>query len=909
MNFQGINNGIAKKNQSTQFQATSPGSETPATTATAGASQITVIHDPFPQPVKEGFRDSTPPTVIPYVPSAPSTPDIYGPERLFPHELQEQQPNGYGAGALVSSHSLVPYSAPPQLPMAGALEPASDFRDELVRSVGSSVTPGVDDTPYIQYALGVLTRPPEPGREISAIQSSSSEETNPTQRYLPGIVPGLFQPPPIYLGSASHGLPLSQDVGPSPEEELAALRRQRRADAMSEEEAPGYVVPDATSLPESRGSIGPTYSPDTFEDWDQSHHPQQPETIPALPVPGSERAPREAHYWQAQPDRFADPEKASRYPPLNYRPWILGDLSLLLFGILNILMITALVFCAVYSSRHGGLNPYGGTIYDGTYFIFRVLPQLLAAVILLWSQSVIMAVFRVLPFSAMASDDLASRRNVGFLPLYPKSFLWPQLVSTWHVWVPIVVNWILNMTIPLQSCLFTVVYVNNIWMWSTVQGVAWILVALYASSLLSTILLFICWHNQQTGLFQGWDVRSLADIIALLNQSNSLQQYVGTDTAARRNDMRHMLYSNVERLGYWSAPEMPMTGLWYGIGVPTNVEKVDVETVGPPVHERGPKELRLDGSVNRGRYLPWCFRNTQIILWVVATSVLLIALVAICFNPATDIRNGFLPLVGVGPVQGAFSAADFLYSFLPSLIGLIIFLLFQSLDITLRILMPWGELSRKDGASASKSILVDYAASLPFESTWKALKNRHWRVAFVSLISILLLLLPILAGGMFMALTPPSGVVRTYPNIAILGVILSLLILMLLGLISLIPQRDQLRLPHAVTCLSEIISFCYADELRTDNAFYLVHGRQQLKDQLGAWLGGEDQSRWCFGPINGSEGHVGIKRYVRYTGDSNPLLAAEKHARALRDQAGRALKRKHSISRPVPQGNSTMIGP
>ncbi|KAI1851871.1 hypothetical protein JX266_002724 [Neoarthrinium moseri] len=920
MNSHGHDRDYADRSRSHQTYATHS-TQNAHTTPPPTASQVTVLHAPVQQrPYREESSPSDPPTVVPYVPSPPSTPEIDGPDRIFPQQQQVAAPR-HVAQPPVNPHPA-PCATQRQPTMARSAAPtsqwaAADFKSEMVRDVGASVTPGIDSTPYIQYALEAMTRPRQDERGVSIVHSSSSGETNPIYRFLPNALPGLFQPQPVHLPAPLEDLG-TQELETSPEEELAALRRQRRANS---DVAQQYVTPILTRRPSylrpfSGGVVRLPYTPSNDGD---TPEPQFSPTPTPLPV----QRPREVSNWQAQSDRFSDAEKAAIYPPLTYRPWILGNQSLSILAALCTLMTAALMFSAIFSSLNDGLLAYG-SMYDGRYFLFRIFPQLLAALILLYAQNVIVAAFRVLPFSALASDDSRSRRNVGFLPLYPKSFLWPQLVSTWQVWIPIFVTWIMNFTIPLQSCLFTVVYVEGAWTWSTVQGVAWVLVAMYVSMVLSTVLLIIYWRNRRTGLGPHWDMRSLADIIALLSPSNSSHQYAGTETAARRNEMRHMMYRNIERLGYWTSPDPAAPPLWYGIGVPTVEEKLRLRPSGPSIHEKGPRGqppnvAPFEGDVRR-RYLPWAIRDSQIIMWVVAASVLLITLFAVCFNSVTHIQDGFLPLLSAAPVQGAFSAADFLYAFVPALLGMIIFLSFQSLDLILRILTPWGKLSQREGALATDSILLDYAACLPLESTWKAFKRRHWRVAAVSLLSTLLILIPILAGGLFMALTPPSGTVRMYANIPVLAILLTLLFLMVGGLISLVPKRDQFRLPHAVTCLTEIISFCYTDELLTDPAFEWAQGHRLLAGKLGAYLDEDEQSRWYFGTGYNRSERLGIKRYGKYTGDTPKVAAAKQRVKEIQDMAARVLDKHYArtraeknshrnISQPVSKGSTTMIGP
>jgi hypothetical protein len=300
----------------------------------------------------------------------------------------------------------------------------------------------------------------------------------------------------------------------------------------------------------------------------------------------------------------------------------------------------------------------------------------------------------------------------------------------------------------------------------------------------------------------------------------------------------------------------------------------------------------------RSRYLPWCFRDSQIIFFVVAGAVLLVALVVVSFLRSTDLRNGFLPGLSAGPMAGAFSPADFLYSFLPSLIGLVLFLGFQSLELTLRILTPWGELSREFGSRAETSLLLDYTACLPWQSTFQAARLKHWRVAFVTFLSPLFVLIPVLGGGLFMALTPRSGAVRMYPNVPVLALILTLLFLYLAALASLVPSRRQFRLPHAVTCLAEIMSFCCNEQLRTDEAFdqAKIARRTQLEGALDVGKDWHRQGHWTFGHGRNSEERLGIKRYSKYTVHSKTLGQYDRYVQG------------KPISRPLINNSGSLFG-
>ncbi|KAK8073836.1 hypothetical protein PG994_004735 [Apiospora phragmitis] len=900
-NSQGLPSNYVEQNRSNQSYRTFSSAATP--TARPSPAQATVLHLPIPefrhlrpQPYERPelpASPSPPSTIVPHVPSPPPFGTTYGTN----HPPNQQRAVTYQVPEPVAPRQLARFQQKPIAAMSGPQYQslANAVTDDMLRATKASITPGIDDTPYIQHAIEALTRQ-RYSRGLSGVSSSGAGEENPMMRYMPDTVPGLFDPLPAHESlSQSEDANYYEDVDP---DELLATRRLQRAlsdnpeHPSSPDGSEGYQWGDQSGWWRTEGKAM----------LDESQN--RPKHV--------HRSPRNLPHWHARSD--VDAERIRDHPPLTFKPWILRTQSLLVLAVLCVLMIAALMFCAIYSDRQNGLVGYGGAMSGGQYFVFRIMPQLIAAVLLIYAQCVITAVFRVLPFSAMASEDLRYRRGVGFLPLYPKSFLWPQLVSTWQVWIPTIITWIANLTIPLQSTLFTVIIVDGTWSWATVQGVAWVLVALYVFLLISTGILIVFWHSRRTGMRPGWDVKSIADVIHLMAQSNSAHLYDGTETAASRAEMRDRLDGNRDRLGYWSTPDAP-NWVWHGIGHSTNDEKVDIEQLGASVHERdsrsGMSHRPLAGPDMRHSYLPWCMRTSQVIMWAVAGSVLLIALFVVSFNPSTDIHRGFLPALRAGPIPGAFSAADFLYSFVPSLIGLILFLMFQSLDLTLRILTPWAELTRKEGSRAKTSLLVDYAACLPLEATWKALKNRHWRVACISYLANLFILIPVLAGGLFMAMTPPAGEVRMYANIPAYAVLLSLLVLYVLALFAMIPKRAQFGIPHAVTCVAEIISFCTNDELLADDAFQWPRDRKAFEGKLDAYADLLDQSRWFLGDGQHGGEKFGIRRLPKFTRPPSrrlhPKLRDPDTLERAKIMVMRGSHVAHNISRPVNTGNSQML--
>lgn len=579
-------------------------------------------------------------------------------------------------------------------------------------------------------------------------------------------------------------------------------------------------------------------------------------------------------------------------PRLIFKPKILRPLSLVTLLTLSLLMIAALIFSSIYSSQHTGLWAYTGTIYSGQYFAFRVLPAILGAVILLYAQCVVTTMIRMRPFARLAAPKKTDRLDAIFDELYPKSFLRPHLAGPWHVWVPNLITWVMNMTLPLQSCLYTVIYVDGSWRWATVQGVAWTLVALYILLVGAIIIELTFWLKDKTGVM--WDPRSIADIIALISNSNTMVEYRGTEGLGSKNDLRKVLRNRrVDRLAYWHwADHDKHDDLWYGLGyedewgapgyqTETHDEKLKSQFQYKMTQaERREKERILlwddievtPAYINqvRYRYLPRCLSNLTLICSIAFGFCLLLALFIVSFLPSTRITNGFLPRLSAAPVQGAFSAADFLYSFLPAFLGLLLFMAFQDLDLQMRILQPWAELQEPPpgGAQPEASILADYAACYPLQSTWHALRNRHWRVAAISFLSAAFVFIPILAGGMFIALTPKDNIVRVFPLLPLFAVTLALLVVYWGALIALVPGRKAFRLPHAVHCPAEVISFVSNEDLLGDEAFQgMIRNKTSLVGKMGVDRRDLDKPRWVLftGGAGARDERFGVRRVRKFT--------------------------------------------
>lgn len=725
----------------------------------------------------------------------------------------------------------------PVVPIAG--RPAEVFRDQLALEA-ARVTPGVDDTPYIQYALEAMTREQQGQSNVSSMSSEG-------QRLVP-----------------DHGLGYHQHQNAPIAPQPASSRSRNLTGPNEEQSAPLLAAPELT--PASQRSSMSTLV--RGNNTNTAAQPAQPAQDAWRPI---------------EPELMTDGRERIN-PKLVFKPSSLRPASMVTLMAMCIAMIGALAFCAIYSVRWVGLWEYSGSIYDGQYFLFRVFPAILGAVILFYAQAIATTMMRIRPYARLASAEKKGRHEAIFDELYPTTFLLPQRGGTWDTWVPMLITWVMNITLPLQSCLFTVIYADGHWRWATVQGVAWALVALYILLAAAVAIELTHWLKGKTGLM--WDPRSIADVIAIVSQGDTLAEYKGTETIASREDMRKVLVDrSTDLLAYWtSAEHNKHHDLWYALGSgsyqdawgspalfrDTFEEKGSAQAREKltPAERRAQRRSDVWDGVEaaspdlpyvRYRYIPLCLSSFPLICSIMFVLALVLAVFVVSFMPSTRITNGFLPRLSAAPIRGAFSAADFLYSFIPALLGLILFMFFQDIDLNMRILQPWGELSNppSGGALPETSILADYAACYPFQSTWHALRNGHWRLAYISLFSTLFVFLPIFAGSMFFALTPEDHIVRVFPQIPLFALTLALLVLYWLGLAILYPKRKQFRLPHGATCLAEIISFVANDDLMGDEAFQgMIRNKTTLVGKLGANRSDDVKPRWVF-----SIGGAGVRDY------------------------------------------------
>lgn len=682
-------------------------------------------------------------------------------------------------------------------------------------------TPGQDTTPYIRFAIDQLTRDEEVrgSRVYPQVERPIQEDEDyPVDR----IVPDTYM-----AQNQATQQRMSRHMPPQPVYQSSVRRNSDRSMPLG--------VP--TQHPQQTVS---------------HHHPTQP-YVERKPLPTRPMMPSPPSSGHSSPRGSRDVWVASSAPhaPLRFLPSILRPIWLGLFTFLCIFMLAGLIACAVYSNRNGGMGLWNyGTFGDSRYFVFEYLPTMLGMILFLWLIQIQTALQRIVPFISMASDSFHQRSEAVFLRLYPTQFLLPNIqhFRAGHrlVGACYIIFWLFAWSIPLLASAFNVRYDldRTVWRWVAVQGVIWTVIVLYILLIIALCILMFFLYRNPTGL--KWDPRSLADMIALLERSNNLSHYNGSETFEK--DDWHLVANRADRIGYWTTTRRP-NDIFYGIGEEGgeirrfSVEQGRIREKGPEREypettpaETGDFSIRMDiRSPNvRLRFLPWFLKDTSVIAWIVIAWVLLIAFLVVSFVNSA-VRFGFLPQVFARTNAGGFSASNFLYSFIPALIGHFLFLALLSLDYSIRVLQPYMALASKGGATAETSLLVDYACRLPISVTLSAIENKHFQTAVLSLVSLASMTLPILAGGCFWTqYYDNEATVRVSADLTGYYALCFFLTLYGVALLALIPGRRRAALPHRSNSLAEIISWVYQSPILADRAF----ARPSTKPELVARLMG-----------------------------------------------------------------------
>ncbi|KAI8251672.1 hypothetical protein K4K53_011925 [Colletotrichum sp. SAR 10_77] len=82
--------------------------------------------------------------------------------------------------------------------------------------------------------------------------------------------------------------------------------------------------------------------------------------------------------------------------------------------------------------------------------------------------------------------------------------------------------------------------------------------------------------------------------------------------------------------------------------------------------------------------------------------------------------------------------AKFCYLFLPTIVAVIYSLLWSWIDLDVKRLQPWLEMSRPEGATAEHSIFLDYPYEFVAFVPFKAARRRHWATFYAATVMVII---------------------------------------------------------------------------------------------------------------------------------------------------------------------------
>lgn len=613
---------------------------------------------------------------------------------------------------------------------------------------GSPPTPGPHDEQYVRFALDQLTRDEEVRGSRRYADSDRRRSVNPLYPVTGGLSqPLLSQDAPMRGNEARAAVP----TGVPP----LNTRHRSKAEQILGEDPTLEDEPDSPRIP--------TRSP---------RRKSTPQFFGREPLASPQG-----------PDVFL-PCAADESRPLSFLPGILRPGQLGLFITLLSLYLAALVFAAVWSVVNTGLWDYTG-FGNGRYFVFNYLPTLLGSVLLLWLFQIQIAVTRISPFLALSSSSQRTRDEGADLQIYQTNFTFPTAFQHFRAGQTMLglfafVAWLQIFTLPLLASAFNVYFLGSPeqgeWRWIATQGVIWPVIALYALLLLALFALLIHLHRlRETGM--KWDPRTLADLVVLLERSNALADdaELGAETARvglwrtshRPNEVFHAYglagrearkYSLEDgRITEKSSSQPQQSG---GVLSDPEAQRPDTGHWHEKEPERESNEAMLphrasslsSTSSNSMISLPWYLRPVFTSLWAITAVVLLLAFLIVSYLPSTRVAAGFNPSIPAPVNSMGYSGTNFLYSFIPAVLGEICLLTWHSFDLAHRRLAPFlALLSKFEGETAERSLLLSYHADLPFHAPLIAAANAHYRTAWFAIVTLLAAALPTLAGGVFWA--------------------------------------------------------------------------------------------------------------------------------------------------------------
>jgi hypothetical protein len=142
-------------------------------------------------------------------------------------------------------------------------------------------------------------------------------------------------------------------------------------------------------------------------------------------------------------------------------------------------------------------------------------------------------------------------------------------------------------------------------------------------------------------------------------------------------------------------------------------------------------------------------------------------------------------------------------------------------DTFYRVEQPYADLKRKN-IESKRAILcfsINYMNDLPILVTYKAIRNKHWKIAFLSFFSFCSSFIPALAANMFY---PDFDGVRIIVDNIYFPIVIAYMSALIAVLMIVIPG-DTRHLPHEIETISDHIGFLSQSSLLNNDEFVVKY--------------------------------------------------------------------------------------
>jgi hypothetical protein len=235
-------------------------------------------------------------------------------------------------------------------------------------------------------------------------------------------------------------------------------------------------------------------------------------------------------------------------------------------------------------------------------------------------------------------------------------------------------------------------------------------------------------------------------------------------------------------------------------------------------HESSPL---VPNQLPRFHYIPWFLRPFSIAVSAGILAVCLSVALTLLVND-NILEKGFAPRVSTELLPSVdISPAAFLWSFLPSLLADQYRHLMKSIDTFYRLVQPYADLKRKDATArqVETAFTINYTNDLPVFIFFKAVKNFHLKVAFISSFSLFSSFIPAAASNMFYVFDDGvrnRTIVVWRHNFYI---VIAYMAISIITLIVLAPPDETRHMPHDLETIFDHLSFLSRSSLLNDERY------------------------------------------------------------------------------------------